>query len=449
MYGELRRKPFVPVTAQALLEAADSILPLTTDSDSDSAPKAVDLTVKHQKQDSVSTSVHYDSSSTEGSESSTPCVEPEVSSSDHMKTPVQVMTSSLGSDTPSESLLITDKVVDNSKNTDTEIEIPNNVLGACERFTTGNLKPNSDALGINMDHSDKDPTVLPSDKAVDRDICTNMSMQINTQKNVEPVLSSITVASSLTSINVSIDNTLGINLASAITNSPAVMGLNSPANGGTTYNVSGKNNALASPITSPLMGLNSTVNGVVSGANEVESALSDTLMPAEDVINNRKVVSTQNNNTLNCVPCLNSGNVNQDHSSEVNMNSDYEMDVHGDPYLDVSLSGALEKLSVAELSVIDTLVSLHMITGHGETSIDYVHTDHNYYMMYNSNNTHVPLVAERKENFVPSDCTSSDDGLHGNPTKHNDCKIDNSVHDILLTMENPSMETTNNQSVRH
>ena len=112
-----------------------------------------------------------------------------------------------------------------------------------------------------------------------------------------------------------------------------------------------------------------------------------------------------------------------------------------------SLSGALEKLSVAELSVIDTLVSLHMITGLVKNSTDYVHTDHNYYMMYNSKNTQEPLVAERIENFVSSDCTLSIDGLHGSHSKPNDCEIDNSVHDILLTMEYPLTEMANNQSI--
>ena len=128
MYGELRRNPFIPVTAQGLLEAPDSILPSTTDSDSDSVPKAVDLTIKQKKQDSVSTIVHYDSSSTEGSESSTPSAEPGVSNSDHMDAPVQATTSPLDSDTPSESLLVTDTMADNSKNTETEIETPSNIL---------------------------------------------------------------------------------------------------------------------------------------------------------------------------------------------------------------------------------------------------------------------------------------------------------------------------------
>ena len=160
-------------------------------------------------------------------------------------------------------------------------------------------------------------------------------MQINTQEKVEPVLSSITTVSSFTSINVPIDTVSGINLTSAITNSPAVMGLNNPTNGGATCNVLGINNSLASPIVSPLMGLNSVENGVMSGANDVEFAPSDMPMPSEDVSKNRIVGSKQNNNTSNSVPFLNSVNANLDHSSDVNIgDSDSEMDVHGDPYLD-------------------------------------------------------------------------------------------------------------------
>ena len=118
------------------------------------------------------------------------------------------------------------------------------------------------------------------------------------------------------------------------------------------------------------------------------------------------------------------------------------MNVQGDPYLDASLSGALEKLSVAELSAIDTLVSLHIIT---ENSMDYVHTDHNYYMMYHNNNTQGPLVAERTENLVTSACISSTDDSQRSASRLNNCEIDNSVHDILLSTEYHITEMENNQ----
>ena len=118
MYGELRRKPFVTVTAQALLEALDSILPPTTDSDSDPTSKVVDLTVKHQD----STNVHYNSGSSDGSKSSAPYIKAETSNSDHIGTPTRT------SDTPSESLLSANSAVNsacnNSKNPDTETDQP-------------------------------------------------------------------------------------------------------------------------------------------------------------------------------------------------------------------------------------------------------------------------------------------------------------------------------------
>ena len=100
MYGELRRKPFVPVTAQALLEAPDSILPSIT-TELDSTPNAMDLMVKQQQQQHQEpTNVYYDSSSTEGSESSTPYVELDMPSHHCIESPAHVLASS-DSDTPS------------------------------------------------------------------------------------------------------------------------------------------------------------------------------------------------------------------------------------------------------------------------------------------------------------------------------------------------------------
>ena len=424
MYGELRRKPFIPVTAQALLEAPDSILPSTTDSDSDTAPKAVDLTIKQQKQDSFSTTVHNDSSSTEGSESSTPYTKPGVSNCDRMNVQDQAMTSPSDSNTPSESLLVTDTVVDNNVNTVPETETRGDILGACGPVMTGNPIPINDVLGINIAYPELGLTTdVPSDKAIDHVKCSNFNLQTNNQEKT-----------SFKSVNVPADTMSAKNYASAVTNSPVAMGKNNPTNGATSCNMLGKNLELTSLLVSPLMGLNSPENSAVTGVNEAELTPSDTSMPLEDESKNPIVGSKQNNTASNSVPSLKPVNTNLDHSSDVNIcDSDCEMNVHGDPYLDASLSGALEKLSVTELSVIDTLVSLHMIT---ENSTDYVHTDHNYYMMYRSNNMQEPLVAERTENLVTSACIFSTDDLQGSASQLNDCEM------IILYMTSYSVQST-------
>ena len=186
--------------------------------------------------------------------------------------------------------------------------------------------------------------------------------------------------------------------------------------------------------------------------------LNNMSLPREDVTDNRiegcKNMMCQNNNTPDCELWLNSETVYQKQSNVVNINdtshenSDYVMDEYGDPYLDVSLSGALEKLSVTELSVIDTLVSLHMISRLGENSTNYaVHTDHNYHMMNNVNSTQVPSATSITSNLVPSECNLSSDCLPedlNDLNDHNNCEIDNSVHDILLNIENPLKEPVNN-----
>ena len=330
---------------------------------------------------------------------------------------------------------------------------------------TGNPKPINKALGINIAYPELGLTTdVPSDKAIDHVKCSNSNVQTNNQEKA-----------SFTSVNVPADTVSAKNYASAVTNSPVAMGKNNPTNGVTPCNmlgknleltsplvsplmdlnslensvpscdVLGKNLKLTSPLVSPLMGLNSPENSAVTGVNDAELTPCDASMPLEDISKNPIVGSKQNNTALNSVPSLNPVNNNLDHSSDVNIcNSDCEMNVHGDPYLDVSLSGALEKLSVTELSVIDTLISLHMIT---ENSTDYVHTDHNYYMMYCSNNMQEPLVTERTENLVTSACIFSTDDLQGSASRLNDCEIDNSVHDILLSTEYQITEMDNNQSM--
>ena len=263
---------------------------------------------------------------------------------------------------------------------------------------------------------------------------------------------SVNSANSNTSLPiVSTDNVLGRNPLAADTNSSPAMGINSPVTDETASKVLGTNDASAIPVSSPLIGLNNESEGVVLGANNTESVLNNMSVTTKDATNNQLDDTNEmceNINVPNIVPSLYPNNVYQDHNYDVNTgdtlheNSDCEMYMQGDPHLDASLSGALEKLSVAELSVIDTLVSLHMISDLYGNSGNYIHQDHNYHMMYNDNNTHVPPLIGKTENSAQLNLDSSIDGL-----QCDQCEIDNSVHDILLTMENPSVEQVNVQSV--
>ena len=148
---------------------------------------------------------------------------------------------------------------------------------------------------------------------------------------------------------------------------------------------------------------------------------------------------------------MNPKTVYQEQSNFVNINdmshedSGYIMGEYGDPYLDASLSGALEKLSVTELSVIDTLASLHMISSLYDNSPNYTkHTDHNYHMRNNVNITHVPSVTPITTNLTLLECNLSSEQLPQNLNDDKNCEIDNSVCDILLNIVNPLEEMVNN-----
>ena len=251
------------------MEAPDSILPSTA-TDLDITPNAMDLMVKQQQHQEPS-NVYYDSSSTEGSESSTPYVEPDMFSQHGTESPAQVL-ASLDSDTPSESLLSTNIVAGkineqnsdiyvqgenmdmNHPDTDNDVckssnpEIDNNVLGRntvrsqpvmpvpdCSHENA--LASSSIATRNTIENEPNEYIAVPPDATSHSEICTNanpVSTHITIQENVEPGITSVNMAASVMGLNnAAIGNALGTNVAAVSTMEASVMGLNSAPNGST------------------------------------------------------------------------------------------------------------------------------------------------------------------------------------------------------------------------
>ena len=143
-----------------------------------------------------------------------------------------------------------------------------------------------------------------------------------------------------------------------------------------------------------------------------------------------KILMGRNITIPDCELGINPETVYQERGTFVNINdtlledSDYVMGEYGDPYLDASLSGALEKLTVTELSVIDTLASLHMIPSLYENTPNYIeHTDHNYHMRNDVNIKHVPTVKPITTNMTLSECNSSSECLLQSLNEDKNCEL--------------------------
>ena len=262
--------------------------------------------------------------------------------------------------------------------------------------------------------------VVPLDTSSHSETHTNVnpvSTQITTQEIIEPVIPSVTMVTSMMGLNSAlIGNVLGTNVEAVLTIAASVMGLNSAVIG----SASGTNVEVVSTHVESAISTVYTDNELKEDSvlNTMSSSREDVTEANLNRIEGGKNVMGQNITTPDCELCMNPETVYQEQSNFVNINdmshedSDYVMGEYGDPYLDVSLSGALEKLSVTELSVIDSLASLHMISSLGENPPNYAaHTDHNYHMRNNVNSTHVPSVTPITTNLFLSKCNLSSEQL--------------------------------------